>query len=127
MILIYEVIFETKPLRMSCEAMEDLSRIWIWFGEGSLTYIIGLGSHSPPNLFPIYIPDKLLYREVPYQIIGHLITKYLKDSNKKFWPKFPLTFGTFSLYNYGHDKKELKHIDILNFDTIQLGSMTHME
>lgn len=59
---------------------------WNWFGEESFTYIKVLGSYAEPHVVPLYIPDKLLCREVVYQTIGHGITNALKDSNKRVWP-----------------------------------------
>lgn len=66
----------------------------------------------------MFILEKLVSREVGYQIVSYGITKTLNESNKKIWPTFPIKFGIFSLVNYWHDEKEILAIQVLNLPIV---------
>jgi len=70
--------------------MDCLLRIGDWFVEEIFTYIIVWGSNGKPHVLPLYVPDKLLCREVSHQTIRIGITLELKKASKKLWLEFPL-------------------------------------
>jgi len=76
------------------------------------------GSLTKPHVLPLYVPDKLLARELAYQIIVAGTSRTLKDSKKQMWPIFPLRCGIFTLHDYKHAKKEVEKIQMLNLATI---------
>ena len=62
------------------------------------TYVRVFGSSAPPHVLPLYIPDKLLAREIAYQTCGEGgLTKELKDKKKAIWPQFPIACGAFTI------------------------------
>ena len=76
----------------------------VW--EERFTYIRVFGSITDPHVLPLYIPDKLLAREVAYQIVEKGMSRNLKESKKQVWPPFPLRCGTYTLHDFKHAKKE---------------------
>lgn len=94
-ILIYEIIFGSQPPRMSQEAMDYLTRVGNWFEEELFTYIKVWGNLAHPHVFALFIPNKLICREVAYHIVSCKITKVLREYSKKAWTIFPLKFGIF--------------------------------
>jgi hypothetical protein len=58
-----------------------------------------------------FLPDRLVCREVAYQIITGDIGIELKTTQKKFWPVFPVQIGKFSLLNLGHSKVEVAALE----------------
>ena len=66
----------------------------------------------------LYIPDKLLARELAYQITSAGATKTLRTSKKQVWPTFPLRCGVYTLHEYKHAEKEAEKINMLNLATI---------
>jgi hypothetical protein len=69
-----------------------------------------MGVLKAPHLFPKYVPDRFLAREVSYQTIEMGITSFLSASNKKLWPKFPLNIGRYTLSNGPHARKEVESL-----------------
>lgn len=59
----------TTP-RFSKKAEVDFLPIARWFGEEKFTYIRLFGSTSSPYVLPYYVLDKLIAREITYQIVG---------------------------------------------------------
>lgn len=114
----YQAIFDTKAPRMSQEVESDLLQVGNWFGEESFAYIRVYGSLENPHVLPLFIPDKILSREIAYQIVGNGISKVLKESNKMMWPSIPTQFDIFSLDNYKHAQSEIYAIQDLGFPTI---------
>ena len=77
---LYRMMYNEDPPRCSPEAQIDIIPIARWFGEEWFTYIRVFGSTVPPHVLPLYIPDKLLAREIAYQTCSEGgLTKYLKD------------------------------------------------
>jgi hypothetical protein len=72
------------------------------------TYVRIYGATRPPHLFPKYVPDNLLSREIAYQTVDKGVTAYLSEKNKRYWPIFPLHIGKYSLLNKPHVEKEVK-------------------
>lgn len=90
MLPIYYAIFDKPTPRISKEEAEvDLTAVGNWFGEDKFTYIRVFGSTTRPHVLPLYIPDKLLARELAYQITTAGTSKTLRTSKKHLWPIFP--------------------------------------
>jgi hypothetical protein len=48
------------------------------------TYVRVYGAIDPPHLLPKYVRDKLLAREVVYQIVDKGVTTYMSENNKRY-------------------------------------------
>ena len=70
-LLIHQEIFCSKAPRLSNEANRDLKPLGKWFGEESFTYIRVFGILSSLHVLPLFVPDKILAREIAYQTIGN--------------------------------------------------------
>jgi len=80
-----------------------------WFGEETFTYIRVFGSITSLHVLPYYFPDKLMAREIAYQISSEGgLRKTLKEVKKYILPTFPLQYGAFALHDLGHAFKETK-------------------
>ena len=72
------------------------------------------GSYASSHVLALYVPDKLMAREIAYQICGDGgLKKELKDKKKTIWPQFLVSCGAFSLFDVGHVFKEVKNITCL--------------
>ena len=108
------IIYDKDPPRCSPEAQIDIISIAKWFGEEWFTYIRVFGSTVPSHVLPLYIPDKLLAREIAYQTCSEGgLTKDLKNKKKAIWPPFPVTCGAFSLFDVGHTFGEVENVTCL--------------
>lgn len=66
------------------------------------------GSIASPHALPLYVPDKLMAREIAYQTWGvGGMSKVLKDSKKANWPQFPVVYRAFALFDLGNTFKEV--------------------
>ena len=63
---LYRIMYDEDPPRCSPEAQIDIIPVARWFGEEWFTYIRVFGSTVPPHVLPLYIPYKLLAREIAY-------------------------------------------------------------
>jgi len=55
----------------------------------------------------MYVPDKLMAREIAYQMTGQgCLSRGLKEQKKAIWPTFPLQCGVFELHDFGHACKD---------------------
>ena len=106
MLPIYYSIFDKPAPKISYQAGFDLTTIGRWFGEERFTYISVFGSHADAHVLPLYIPDKLLAREIAYQIMVESVTQTLKKENKKGWPSFPVRCGVYTLHDLKHAEKK---------------------
>lgn len=70
MLPLYRILYDKDPPRCSLEAEVDILTVARWFGEELFTYVRVFGSSAPPHVLPLYIPDKLLAREIAYQALG---------------------------------------------------------
>jgi len=105
------MLYDKDPPRCSPEAQIDIIPIARWFGEEWFTYVRVFGSTVPPHVLPLYIPDKLLAREIAYQTYSEGgLTKDLKDKEKVIWPQFPVACGAFSLFDVGHAFTEVQNM-----------------
>lgn len=69
-------------------------------------------------MLPLFIPDKLLAREIAYQTIGNGLSKVMIDNKNTMWHAFPFCFGVYSLDNFKHAAKEMEEIELIKFPTI---------
>jgi hypothetical protein len=99
-------IFGQPPPRISDKAAEDLSRVADWYIEREFSYIRVFGCSVPPYALPLFLPDKLVCREIARKTVLGGISKELKGVQKKVWPPFPIHIGTYSLLDFGHAKAE---------------------
>jgi len=74
MLPIHLSIFDKPTPKISYQAGIDLISIGRWFGEENFTYVRIFGSQANPHILPLYIPDKLLSREIAYQITSEGVT-----------------------------------------------------
>jgi len=58
--------------------------------EEKFTYIRLFGILTKPHVLPLYVPYKLLARELAYEIKVEGTSKTLRNSKKQVWPIFPL-------------------------------------
>jgi hypothetical protein len=62
------------------------------------------GAIDPPHLLPKYVRDKLLAREVVYQIVDKGVTTYMSEKNKRYWLISPIHEGQYSLLNKNQEE-----------------------
>lgn len=103
---VYYSIFNNTSPKISLEVETYLTAIGSWFGEEKFTYIRLFGSLTKHHVLPLYVLDKLLARELAYQITVDGTSKTLRNSKKQVWPIFPLWCGIFTLHDYKHGEKE---------------------
>lgn len=70
MLPIYQTIFDKKFPKLLEEAKIDILLMVRWFGEEWFTCIRVFESITAPHVLPYYVLDKLLAREIAYQIVG---------------------------------------------------------
>ena len=63
---VHQIIFNKKAPRLSQEATIDLLVVRKYFIEEWFTYIRVFGSTADPHVLPLYVPDKLLEREIAH-------------------------------------------------------------
>ena len=97
---VYYSIFNKPSPRISQEAETDLTAVGSWFGEEKFTYVSLFGSLTKPHVLPLYVANKLLARELVYQITVEGTSRTLKDSKQHIWPIFPLRCSVFTLHDY---------------------------
>lgn len=118
MVPVHYSIFDRPIPRISYEASFDLPAVAHWFGEEHFTYIRVFGSKARPHVLPLYVPDKLLAREISYQIMSEGVTQTLKEEKKRGWPSFPLRIGVYTLLNYKHAEKEAAKLQMIYLASI---------
>ena len=79
---IHQIIFDERAPMISKDAKGDIMPVAIWFGEENFTYIRVFRSIEFPHVFPYYVPEKILARDIAYETLGNGITKHLKGSKK---------------------------------------------
>jgi hypothetical protein len=103
---IHEAIYGHPPPRISEKIMGNLGVIIDWYIEENFSYIRVFGCYISPHALPIFLPDRLVCREVAHQTVSGGITKEMKATQKRVWPTFPIQVGVFSLSDFGHTKVE---------------------
>jgi hypothetical protein len=100
--------------------MGNLKTVADWFIEENFSYVRVFRCSIPPHALPKFLPDKLVCREVAYQIITGGIGKELKEAQKKLWPVFPVQIWRFSLLNFGHSKVEATTLEDIKLVDLEL-------
>ena len=114
MLPLYKMLYDKDAPRFSPEAEVDILPVARWLGEELFTYVRVFGSLASPHVLPLYVPDKLMAREIAYQTCGEGgLTKDLKDKKKAIWPQFLVACEAFSLFYVGHAFKEVNNITCL--------------
>ena len=101
----YTLIFKKSALRLSNEDIATLQNIGSWYILEYFTYIQVFGMSSSPHLFPTYIPNRLLIREIVYQIVIKVVGSQLSCMNKKECPSFLISVDPYTLKNSPHARK----------------------
>ena len=91
--------------------MTNLGKITDWYIEEHFSYIRVFGCSIPPHDLPKFLPNRMVCREVAYQIVTRGISKELKVARKKVCPTFPLQVGMFSLIYFSHSKVETEALE----------------
>jgi hypothetical protein len=103
---LHQILYNYAPPCISELVIGSLRAIADWFIEDNFSYIRVFRCSIPPHALPKFLPDRLVCREVAYQIVMGGIRIELKTSQKKSCPIFPVHIGKFSLLNLGHSKVE---------------------
>jgi hypothetical protein len=116
---VHKILDGCAPPRISKKIVENLKAIADWFIEENFSYVRVFRCSIPPHALLKFLPDRLVGREVAYQIVTGGIGTKLKASQKKFWPIFPVQIGKFLMLNFGHTKVEaatLKDIKLVDLE-----------
>jgi hypothetical protein len=117
---LHELIFGQAPLIFSLQMIKYLEKVADWFVEEYFSYIRVFGSQVSPHALPRFVSDKLVLREVAYQIATNSISKELRNNSKKQWPYYPVSIGQCSILDFGHSKVEAKDLEEINLADIEL-------
>jgi hypothetical protein len=115
------------PPWISEQIMGNLKTVVDWFIEENFSYIKVFRCSIPPHALPKFLPDRLVCREMAYQIIIGGISKELKEVQNKFWLAFPIQIGRFSLLNFGHSKVEAATLEEIKLVDIELRKKIHIK
>jgi hypothetical protein len=97
-------IYGFPPPRISDQIVANLGKIANWYIEEHFSYITVFGCSVPPHALPMFLPDRLVCRELAHQTVLRGISKEIKAAQKKVQLTFPLQVGTFSLLDFSHSK-----------------------
>ena len=75
-------IFGQLPPRISGSITTNLSSMADWYIEVEFSYIRVFSTSVPPYALPLFLPDKLLCREIARQSVLGGISKELKGVSK---------------------------------------------
>jgi hypothetical protein len=101
---LHKIFFGCEPPRISNTILENLKSIADWFIEEKFSYVRVYGCSILPHALPKILPDRLICREVAYQLVKGGIGLELKAQQKKTSPSFPVYIRKFILLNIGHSK-----------------------
>jgi hypothetical protein len=116
---LHKIFFGCEPPRISNTIIENLKSVADWFIEENFSYVRVYGCSIPPHALPKILPDRLICREVAYQLVKGGIGLELKAQQKKAWPSFPVYIGKFILLNLGHSKAEAESLDEVKLASIE--------
>jgi hypothetical protein len=91
MVPMHVIIYGHPPPRISDKVMTNLNNVADWYLEEQFSYIRVFGCSVPPYALPLFLPDKLVCREIARQTVLGGIRKELKGVQKKVWPSFSHT------------------------------------
>ena len=97
----------------------NLSSIVDWYVEAEFSYLRVFGASVPPHALPLFILDKLVFREVARQTLISGISNELKGYSKKVWPPFPVHLNSYYLLDFGHAKAEAVALEDLKLVLIE--------
>jgi hypothetical protein len=106
MVPMHVYIFGNPPLRISDSISINLNNVAKWYVEVEFSYIRVFGTSIPPYALPLFIPDRLVCREIARKTVIGGISKELKGFSKKVWPPFPIHLNTYYLLDFRHAKAE---------------------
>jgi hypothetical protein len=66
---LHQILYGYAPSHISKQIMGNLKAIADWFIEEGFSYVKVFRCSIPPHALPKFLPDKLVCREVAYQII----------------------------------------------------------
>jgi hypothetical protein len=107
---LHRIFFGCEPPRISHTVMENIKTVADLFIEEHFSYVRVFGCAIPPHALPKILPDRLICREIAYQLVKGGIGIELKAQNKKSWPQFPVYIGRFTLLNFAHSKVEAESL-----------------
>jgi hypothetical protein len=107
---LHRMFFGCEPPRISHTVMENIKTVADWFIEEHFSYVRVFGCAIPPHALPKILPDRLICREIAYQLVNGGIGIELKAQQKKSWPYFPVYLGKFTLLNFVHSKVEAESL-----------------
>jgi hypothetical protein len=103
---LHQILYGYAPPHISESIMGNLKETADWLIEEGFSYVRVFRCSIPPHTLLKFLPDRLVCREVAYQIVTCGINTELKESQKNFWLLFPVQSGKCSLLNFGHSKVE---------------------
>ena len=84
------------------ERARDLITLHVdWYAGEYVSYIRIWGGNIV-HLFLRIVLDQMVLQEITYQTIVDGFFRMLPSSKRKYWPKFPLSFGFSTLQNSTH-------------------------
>ena len=110
MVLMHVTIFGNPPPRISDSIAANLGSVADWYMEAEFSYIRVFSASIPPHALPLFIPNRMVCREIARKTMIGGIRKELKGFLKKVWPPFPIHLHTYSLLDFGHVKAEATNL-----------------
>jgi hypothetical protein len=83
MVPMHVSIFVHPPPRISDNITTNLSSVEDWYIKVKFLYIRVFGTSIPPYALPLFLPDKLVCREITRKTMLGGISKDLKGVSKK--------------------------------------------
>jgi hypothetical protein len=80
---LHKIFFGCEPLRIYNTILENLKSVADWFIEENFSYVKVYGCSIPPHALPKILTDRLIYKEVAYQLVKGGIGLELKAQQKK--------------------------------------------
>ena len=93
---VYFLIFNKEAPTFSPEAKSLIVTMGDWYVGESFTYIRVYGSNGA-HMLPKVVPDRLVLEELSFQVVTEGIYKKCVAPKRKFWPRFPITLGSFNV------------------------------
>jgi hypothetical protein len=106
MVPMHVSIFSNPPPRISDSIVANLGSVVGWYVEAEFSYIRVFGSSIPPYSLPLFVPNKLVCRDIARKTMLARISKEIIGFLKKVWLPFPIHFISYSLFDFRHAKAE---------------------